>query len=563
MRRLSLAVPFLSLALLSLFLLLVLPCSAECTAEQWKTDLELYQKYMGATPKDYLGAININRKWIQYAKDNPDQAKAANGGVSTDQMQANLNNVYRETAQVLVNDYSSLLKSDPVKAARLGIDVRKFFRGNPAVMREFANANNSTPVAMEIGLYKAIKQGFLQTFEGMASQYSQLVKDGKTAEAEKISSAWNTIISDLEAHGDKLPDQFKKFTGVDITKTVADVKAIEADIKAYNDAVAKGDFTAAFDLVKRWETYAKSDPGKMDAINFIFNATNGVKAGDKADWEKAFKDIKIDTYVAIFKADTKAYETAIAEGRLEDAKKLIEKWNAIVATDVGEGIAARFGYDLKTFKENLDKEMANLNGVDPANASESVASFKIDLAEYEKCVKVFQAAEPGSDAWYSNLARATELADKWSRIARENPTLAAQIKTATGIELPKASDAVIDKALDVAITDSAAKFNSYVATGQFGKARELVSAWKDFLNKHPRVKEMAIEKWGKGLMDTFDRYEKGLDLLAGKRDGDKTGDNTGDNTTTTTTPASSSEPTTGGPAVDTTGNDAGLGPSAD
>jgi len=52
-------------------------------------------------------------------------------------------------------------------------------------------------------------------------------------------------------------------------------------------------------------------------------------------------------------------------------------------------------------------------------------------------------------------------------------------------------------------------------------------------------------------------------LLAGKRDGDKTGDNTGDNTTTTTTPASSSEPTTGGPAVDTTGNDAGLGPSAD
>jgi len=124
---------------------------------------------MGATPKDHLGAININRKGIQYAKDNPDQAKAANGGVSTDQMQANLNNVYRETAQVLVNDYSSLLKSDPVKAARLGIDVRKFFRGNPAVMREFANANNSTPVAMEIGLYKAIKQGFLQTFEGMAS----------------------------------------------------------------------------------------------------------------------------------------------------------------------------------------------------------------------------------------------------------------------------------------------------------------------------------------------------------------------------------------------------------
>jgi len=119
-------------------------------------------------------------------------------------MQANLNNVYRETAQVLVNDYSSLLKSDPVKAARLGIDVRKFFRGNPAVMREFANANNSTPVAMEIGLYKAIKQGFLQTFEGMASQYSQLVKDGKTAEAEKISSAWNTIISDLEAHADLL-----------------------------------------------------------------------------------------------------------------------------------------------------------------------------------------------------------------------------------------------------------------------------------------------------------------------------------------------------------------------
>ncbi len=548
----------LSLVVLALFL--VLPCFAVCTAEQWRTDLALYQRYLTAEPKDYLAAINLNRKWIKYGQDDPAALAAATGGTTAGQLQANLNNVYREVARILVTDYTAKLQSDPLQAAQLGVNVQTFFRENPAILREFAAANGSTAAAMQVNLLGAIRTGFLATWKAMAQEYSQLVKAGKTAEAEQMSASWNSVISDLEAHGSRLPEQFRRFTGVDVAAVVNDLKAFEADYAAYHAAIRRGDFAAALALVDKWDAYSATDPRKADAINFIWNASSGAAPRDRAAWAKAWNEVRAQVYAEMFKADTRAYEAAIAGGRLDEAKALIAKWKDLVQGPLGEAIAAKFGLDARTFLGKLDQEKLTLDGVDPAVASESVASFRQDLAEYERCVEAFRNGEAGSDAWYTNIARAAELADKWSVIARQNPALAAQIKTATGIELPRAADDVIGVALDTALTDSAAKFNSLLATGQFAAARQLVQNWLTYLDKHPRVKEISIEKYGADFPATLERYERGLAIMAGDTSAG-TGDEAGTTGTTGTADTAIATATVPAAGIDTSGSGAGLGAS--
>ncbi|MBF0407956.1 MAG: hypothetical protein HQM10_11415 [Candidatus Riflebacteria bacterium] len=537
------------LTIVALFLFLVFPCFADISATQWETDLTNYNKYLNSTPQEYLAAIELNKKWIGFYADDSEKVKSIPGIISLDQLQANMKGIYDSAAQAIINDYSSFITADISKAAKLGIAVRNYYRENDS-----AALNRRK----EMQLNMAIRKGFMDIYVKMANDYSTLAKAGKTAEAEALSKSWNILISDLGAQGSGLVDDFKNITSVDLAKVVSDVKAFEVDHRAYTEAIKNYQFDKALALLKKWEDFAKENPSAMGAVNFIFNASIGAKIKEKKDWTAFCAEERARVYASMFDADVKEYEKAIADGKLASATALIDKWDAITDGDLGADIASKLKVELKTFKENLEKEKAKIEAIDPNFSSENVASFKTDLAEYNQCIKDYQAAEVGSDAWYNNLARGMELADKWSKIANQNTALANEILKATGIQLPKASDDVINFLLDTSMNDSAAKFNSYLGSGKYTKGKELVRGWKDYLNNHTRVKELALKKWGNDTMATLDRYEVGLTIMAGF----ESATSTETSVSTSPDPTTENAPPTVDPAVNTSGNETGLGPSA-
>ncbi|MBF0544920.1 MAG: hypothetical protein HQM08_10825 [Candidatus Riflebacteria bacterium] len=538
-----------------LFLFAIFPLFADCTSDQWKIDLALYQQHLNSTPKDYVGAININRKWIQYTQKDPSKVNGIAGEMgSINALQSNLDNIYREVAQVLSTDYDSLIKNDPLKAAQLGLDLVKFFSENSDVARGYASANGISSLDLKITLFKSIRTGFEKNYQSMALQYSALIKAGKNDEAEKLAQQWKTVIADMDAHGNPLPQEFRDFTGVSVESLVNDVSAWQEDVKKYNVAVASGDFANAFDLINKWEKFAEKNPRMANSMNFVFNASQGVKQGEKQDFKKIFTDIKVDTYVAMFNYDKSAYENLIAAGKIDDAKKLLDKWQTEFGSELGDSIATKLGFNLQQIKDDLAKKKAELDAVDPALSTENVASFKKDLDEYYKCRAMVASGTPvGSDEWYSNLARGLELADKWSKTAVQNPDLAAQVKKATGIDLPKDSNSVIGQGLDIALNDSAATFNKCLGSGEYAKARDIVKNWRKYLDEHTRVQEIAVEKWGQNFLTNLENYENGLNTMSGN--GATAVQNSVTSTGTDTTTGTSVP-------VNTNANQTGLGPSA-
>ncbi|NLI75556.1 MAG: hypothetical protein GX442_03835 [Candidatus Riflebacteria bacterium] len=520
---------------------------AACTADQWKIDLELAQTYLSSDPKNYLGAINLHRTWIEYAKTQPEEVKAITGLPSpAEDLTASLNNVYRDAAQAIVTSYSDLIAKDPVKAAELGIAVRKYFRDNPAIASEFATAIGASRATMFITLDKAIREGFMKVYAQMASDYSRLVKEGKTAEAAQLSASWDKIMADLQANGNPLPEEFRKFTGIDLDATIDMVRAFEKDVEAYKAAIYAGDFDKAFAISAKWEEFCTKNPQQAQALNYFFNAANGATPRTKIDWKAAFQGLRLEIYEAMFRADCQAYSAMIAKGDLAGAKALVAKWQKIIAGPEGALIAGKLGTDLAGAEAFLNEVQTKLENIDPAFTSETVESFKKDLATYQAHVETFQNSVPGSGDWYGAVAQAMTLADKWSRIAIQNPSLAEEIRKATGVNLPQDSDNVIKAGLDAAMQDTAVKFTKALGTGDFTQARDLLTAWRKYLDENPRVKELAAEKWGPDFLGTLERYEKGLTTMIGGE--------------ATTAPVSSTSDVAS--STGSTGDDAGTDPAA-
>ncbi|MFZ2960999.1 MAG: hypothetical protein WA705_29315 [Candidatus Ozemobacteraceae bacterium] len=490
--------------------------AADVTPELWQADYALYQNYMSANPKDYLGAVNITRKWVDFSSANPDQVKKASGNESLtkEALQGILNNIYREVSQVLVQDYSSLMKTDALKAAGLAINVQKFFNENPALLEEFASANNSNTEAMKGTLQQAIKAGILETYRACAQEYSRLNQEKKFDEAAKLSANWAIVVSDWEAHNSPLPKEFETFANVKPEQTVADLQSFEKDYSAWREATEKGDFKTAFDLVDKWIAFEKAHPEQAIAVGYMYSARDGGKADDKTDWKNSFR---VATYAKMWNFEVVAYQKAMAEGRSKDAIELIKKWEGLFGGEFGKGIAKELGMDVDVALKTLAAERAKLEAMDPKIASENVDSFKKDLAEYNKLAETFNTGAPaGSDAWYNSAAGAAELCGKWSKIAKDNPALAEEIKKATGIELPKAANDAIGYILDKTVADSAQKLNSSLGSGDIAGALKLVKSWKDYLDKQPVVKEITTQKWGASFINSLRQYKRGLEIMAGE-----------------------------------------------
>ncbi|PKL44269.1 MAG: hypothetical protein CVV41_06430 [Candidatus Riflebacteria bacterium HGW-Riflebacteria-1] len=485
---------------------------AAVTTDQWAADYSLFQDFMNATPKDYAAAANVTRKWVEYAdQDAAGVAAAAGEGVTKESLTAALNNVYREAAGVICNDYNSLMNVDAVKAAEYAINIQKFFRENPAMFEEFAAANNSSVAAMRQVMDQAIKDGILKTYAVAAAEYSQLAKAGKHDEAARVSANWLRVVSAWNATNSPIPEAFNSFAGVDTQATVTDIKGFERDHAAWREAVARGDATLAFSLVDKWVTFERENPQRASAMQYLYNASSGSSASDTTDWKTVFK---VATYVQLWSYDVRAYQTAIAEGRLADAIALLKKWEAVFAGEFGDAICRdlNFGYDKTTAVANLVTERNKLENVNPANTSATVAEFRTDLAEHGVRSAELAAAEPGSDAWYAAAARAAELADKWSKIAAENPALAAEILTATGITLPKDADDNIKQILQGTVNDSAAKFNAALGSGNLQGALDVIKVWDEYLKGHSRAAEIAEATWP-GIGATLERFKTGLAIM--------------------------------------------------
>ncbi|MBU1105188.1 MAG: hypothetical protein KKB51_00870 [Candidatus Riflebacteria bacterium] len=485
---------------------------AAITADQWAADFSLFQDYMNATPKDYAAAVNVTRKWVDYAGQDAAQVAAIAGeGVTQESLTAALNNVYREAAGVICNDYNSLMAADPIKAAEFAINIQSFFGENSVIFEEFAAANNSSVAVMKQVMDQAIKDGILKTYAAAANEYSKLSQAGKHAEAEKVSAGWLKVVSAWNASNSPIPEAFNSVTGVTPEETVTDLKEFEKDYAAWRDAVTKGDEKLAFGLVEKWVAFEKANPQRASALQYIYNANTGVSTDDKTDWKTAFN---VATYAQLWAFDVKSYERAVAEGRVADAIALIAKWEKIFAGEFGEAICSNLGFDKATALTNLATARAGLEAVDPAIASENVASFKRDLAEHGECSKRFAQAVVGSDEWYSAIARAVELADKWSKIAAENPSLAAEILKATGINLPKDSDENIKQLLQATVNDSAAKFNTALGSGNLQSALDIIKAWDDYLKNHAQAAQIAEELYP-GIGATLERFQAGLAIMTG------------------------------------------------
>ncbi|OGK05824.1 MAG: hypothetical protein A2W80_00645 [Candidatus Riflebacteria bacterium GWC2_50_8] len=400
---------------------------------------------------------------------------------------------------------------DALKAAEYAINIQAFFRENPAIFEEFAAANNSTVAAMKQVMDQAIKDGILKTYAAAANEYSQLSQAGKHDEAAKVSAGWLKVVSAWNATNSPIPEAFNSFAGVDPQGTVTDIKDFEKDYAAWREAVARGDEKLAFGLVEKWVKFEAENPQRASAMQYIYNASAGSSAGDKTNWKTVFN---VATYVQLWSYDVKAYERAVAEGRLADAIALIKKWETIFAGEFGDAICRdlNFGFDKTTAIANLVAERTKLENVDPAAASENVASFKKDLAEHGERSAELAAAEPGSDAWYTAAARAVELADKWSKIAAENPALAAEISKATGINLPKDADDNIKQILQGTVNDSAAKFNTALGSGNLQGALDIIKAWDAYLKAHSQAAAIAEATWP-GIGATLERFQAGLAIM--------------------------------------------------
>jgi hypothetical protein len=121
---------------------------------------------MSSVPKNYAAAVNLTRKWVDYARTDAAQVESAAGeGVTEESLTAVLNNIYREAADVICNDYSSLMTTDPIKAAEFAISIQAYFRANPEIFAEFAAANNSSVAVMNQVMDQAIKDGILKTYQ--------------------------------------------------------------------------------------------------------------------------------------------------------------------------------------------------------------------------------------------------------------------------------------------------------------------------------------------------------------------------------------------------------------
>jgi len=485
---------------------------AAISADQWAADYSLFQDYMNAKPKNYAAAVNITRKWVEFAgKDAAGVAAAAGEGVTHESLTAVLNNIYREAAGVICSDYSSLMTVDAIKAAEYAIDIQAFFRENPKIFEEFAAAGNSSVEAMKQIMEQAIRESILKTYAAAASDYSKLVQAGKNDEAAKVSSGWLKVVSAWNAVNSPIPEAFNSFAGVDLQATVTDIKDFEKDRTAWGKAVGRGDEKLAFALVEKWVKFEQENPQRASAMQYIYNASAGSSANEKTDWKTAFN---VATYVQLWSFDVKSYQAAVAEGRFDDAIALLKKWETIFTGEFGNLICRglNLGFDKDKALASLAAEKTRLENIDSDSTNSNIAEFKKDLAEHGERSKELATAESGSGAWYAAAARAIELADKWSKIAAEQPALAAGILKATGINLPKDADDSIRQILQSTVCDSATKFNTALGSGNLQGALDIVKVWGDYLKGHSRAAEIAEKTWA-GIGNTLERFHTGLAIM--------------------------------------------------
>ena len=314
----------------------------DITAEKWKVDVELYTEALNKSPKDYVTALNLSRKWVQFAEQDLATVRAATGNpeVTAADLQGVANNIYREAAQVIVKDYVQLMKKDPLGAANFVINLQQWFKDRPEVFAEFAAANNSAVGVMQETFDQAVRAGIIKTYDACAKEYSRLVQAGKTDEAKKLSEGWQKVVSHWEANNSALPDAFKAFAGIDPTETLYNMKRFEKDYAAWRKAVDEGDEETALSLVAKWVKFEKDNPEGAKALHYLHTAIVGGTPADDTNWDMNFYTA---TYVQLWKHDVEAYTRAIAAGDLETAKALVVKWQKLLEGTYGESIATHLG----------------------------------------------------------------------------------------------------------------------------------------------------------------------------------------------------------------------------
>jgi hypothetical protein len=460
---------------------------AEVTVEQWQADAFVFQDLLNREPKDYAAAVNVARKWVQYAEADEDSVLAVAGeGFTKETLTGILNNVYREAASVMCTDYTAIVERDGIKAAEYAIDIQQFFRGNPEIFEEFAAANNSNSGAMQQVFEQAIKDAIIKTYDACAAEYSSLRAQGKLDEAKTLSMQWMRVVSEWNATNSPIPDAFMDFTHVNTSLTVQDIKFFENDIEEWKRAVSEGNEAMAFQLVEKWLQFRDNEVFRAITLEYIFTGETEV------DWRNS---LYVATYMQLWVHDVRKYEQALLEGKTRDAGALIEKWIGIFNGEFGAAICDGLGFEVGVAEavRQMREQKARLEVLSPTQRSphfnpRQVNEFFRDLERFNRCqmeAGFIQAdttsvspTSPGSESWREAMSEAMELANKWSNLTKNNAKLARAIKAASGIDLPKDADNSVTQLTHAMVNRTAPEFNNAIGSGELTGVRDILEEWR-------------------------------------------------------------------------------------
>ena len=171
-------------------------------------------------------------------------------------------------------------------------------------------------------------------------------------------------------------------------------KKIEAEKKAYDDAVAAGE-TALSDLKAEYDASIKAGraevAAKLDAYTAAINAANKVLADLKAEFEGA-EEADVKEYNEKFAEATKAGEADIAA-----AKTAYEEANAANTAKAAE-LKAAYDKNVADQKAATEKAVNEAKKVYDEAAAGIVKDYEDEKAEYSALKKISDAAKKAASA---------------------------------------------------------------------------------------------------------------------------------------------------------------------
>ncbi|MBF0499409.1 MAG: hypothetical protein HQM09_04715 [Candidatus Riflebacteria bacterium] len=283
---------------------------------------------------------------------------------------------------------------------------------------------------------------------------SSTTSSGGTSASTDTGTASDSVNADV-ADGRRAPG--RRFGRVPIpniknhTKTNQELTADDwaNDVKAYNEAIARGDYSTGERLINKWKGFCRSDfDGFKKATGFT-----GTQESAMAMISKAFADTENERVNGQITADTlkrdaETYKKAFADKNWSLCRDIINKWTRYINTDWA-AVAKATGVDatdakkqemlntLSTMQSDLDKAVAAAGTATNTSTSTATAS---STATTDAVAQMKQQLSDDCTQYAHLMAtgkydQAEALVSKWLRMMR-NPVQRDLMVKALGIPAP-------------------------------------------------------------------------------------------------------------------------------